>query len=39
MNMASCCIKLYSLDNEDATLDYVGPVKTLENNCFRDLRQ
>ena len=39
MNMASCSIKLYILDNGDAIPKYVGRMKTLENDCFRDLRQ
>ena len=30
MNMALCHIKLYTLDDEDASPDYVGPVKTSE---------
>ena len=38
-NMASYRIKLYSLNDEDTTLEYIGPMNTSKDNCFRDLRQ
>jgi hypothetical protein len=36
--MAAFRIKLYSLEDEEASPDYIGLVKSLEDECFRDLR-